>query len=113
MSKPSNVAAFLSFGTSQFDPSLIFVMGGAVLIAMPFFTAVFHGSLPTRPVCKGTFPLSSKVVDGRLLLGGALFGIGWGLGALCPGPAIVALASGSKQVFVFVVAMLTGFWLVG
>ena len=105
MTKPAKVAGFLDF-TGNWDPSLIFVMGGAVIThailyrlirqrPTPLFTAAF--SVPMR-----------KDIDVRLISGAALFGIGWGLSGFCPGPAITSLASGKMSVLIFVVAMIGG-----
>lgn len=108
MTKPAKVAGFLDF-TGNWDPSLMFVMGGAVMThailyrlirkrPTPLFTAAF--SVPTR-----------KDIDLRLLGGAALFGIGWGLSGFCPGPAITSLASGQTPVLIFVMAMIGGMYL--
>lgn len=109
MTQPSKVIGFLDV-TGNWDPSLMFVMGGGVVIYMigfravrawrrePWFDAKFH--LPTR-----------RDLDAPLLLGSAVFGIGWGLGGLCPGPGIVAAASGSITGVAFIVAMLAGMYL--
>ena len=108
MTKPAKVAGFLDF-TGNWDPSLMFVMGGAVMThailyrlirqrPTPLFTATFF--VPTR-----------KDIDARLLGGAALFGIGWGLSGFCPGPAITSLASGQPPVLIFVVAMIVGMYL--
>jgi hypothetical protein len=105
MTKPSKVVGFLDlFGA--WDPSLAFVMIGAIAVhlaafllvkrrAAPFFDGRFH--LPTR-----------KEVDARLVLGAAIFGVGWGLGGFCPGPGLVSAAGGSAAAIAFVVAMTAG-----
>ncbi len=91
------------------DPSLAFVMGGALLVtliayaltsgkAKPWADLKFH--LPTR-----------QDIDRPLIVGGALFGIGWGLAGYCPGPALASLLSGSTDVMLFVLAMVAGMWL--
>ena len=108
MTQPMKVARFLDF-TGNWDPSLIFVIGGAVMThailyriirqrPTPLFTAIFF--VPTR-----------KDIDARLLAGAALFGIGWGLSGFCPGPAITSLASGKMPVVIFVAAMIVGMYL--
>jgi uncharacterized protein len=105
MTKPSKVVGFLDlFGA--WDASLAFVMIGAIAVHLvahrliarrtsPLLEARFH--LPTR-----------KDIDPRLVVGAGLFGVGWGLGGFCPGPAIVALPVGRWEVFLFVAAMVAG-----
>ena len=105
MANPTKVQNFLDiFGT--WDPSLAFVMGGAILVtapgfwfvqkrSTPFFHDMFH--LPTR-----------SDIDARLVTGAAIFGIGWGLGGLCPSPAVTSLPFATSGVLVFVPAMLVG-----
>ena len=105
MVDPAKVLAFLDVFTN-WDPSLAFVMGGAVAAsALGYFIAKRRGvpvfaprlEVPTR-----------RDLDPRLIGGAALFGIGWGLVGLCPGPALTALTFGPWQVFVFVAAMIAG-----
>jgi uncharacterized membrane protein YedE/YeeE len=109
MTDPARVIGFLD-PLGRWDPSLAFVMAGAVAVyatalrwlrgrrAAPVFDVKFH--LPTR-----------RDIDRQLVAGAALFGIGWGLGGLCPGPGIVAAASGSSGAIGFVLAMLAGMYL--
>jgi uncharacterized membrane protein YedE/YeeE len=108
MTQPAKVTAFLDI-TGDWDPSLAFVMIGAILVhavlyrlirrrSSPLFTAGF--AIPTR-----------TEIDPRLVEGAALFGIGWGLGGFCPGPAVTALVSGQAAVVIFVIAMLAGMYL--
>lgn len=107
MANPAKVLNFLDlFGT--WDPSLAFVMGGAVVVAfLGFRLALGRG----RPVFDTVFHLPTKQdIDRPLVLGAALFGIGWGLGGFCPGPAFVALGLGAPGTYVFVPAMLVGMW---
>lgn len=110
MTLPSKVAGFLDF-TGSWDPTLMFVMGGAVAVhavvyrlvrgrRAPIFAERFH--LPTR-----------ADLDARLILGAAIFGLGWGLGGYCPGPAVVSLVSGQLEVIAFVAAMIGGMWIAG
>lgn len=105
MTRPDKIIGFLDVA-GAWDPSLAFVMIGAIGVHFfalrwitrrpaPFFAAKFD--LPTR-----------KDIDVRLLGGAALFGIGWGLGGFCPGPGIVAAASGSLPAAVFVLGMTIG-----
>ena len=105
MTDPRRVLGFLDlFG--DFDPTLMFVLGGAVATTMLLFRLVLRRG---SPVLADTFHLSNlKHVDRRLLGGAAIFGIGWGLVGLCPGPALVNLATLSAPVIVFVAAMAAG-----
>lgn len=105
MSNPAKVLGFLNlFG--DWDPSLMFVMIGAIGV---------HALL-MRPILRRKAPLAAegfavpklRRVDARLVIGSAVFGFGWGLSGYCPGPAVVALASGSASVLVFVLALLCG-----
>ncbi len=106
MTRPDRVIGFLDV-TRAWNPSLAFVMGGALAVyavamrlvrrrrSEPWFDVQFH--LPTR-----------RDVDARLLLGSAVFGVGWGLGGLCPGPGIVAAGAGATGALVFLAAMTLG-----
>jgi uncharacterized protein len=105
MMNPAKVLNFLDVA-GTWDPSLAFVMGGAVVVmaiawqlqrrrSAPWFAPAFHVSV-------------AKHVDRKLLLGAALFGIGWGLAGFCPGPAIAALTLGESGPLLFVLAMLAG-----
>ncbi len=105
MINPAKVIGFLDFA-GDWDPTLAFVMVGALLVSIPAFRWIL--SRP-RPVLENTFDLPKKTaVDGRLLGGAALFGVGWGISGFCPGPAVAALVSGRSSVFVFMAAMLAG-----
>jgi hypothetical protein len=107
MSDPAKVLNFLDlFGS--FDPSLAFVMGGAVLVAFIGFRLTLARQ---RPLLAPRFQLPTRRdIDARLLVGPALFGIGWGLGGFCPGPAFTALGLGAPGTLAFVPAMLIGMW---
>jgi uncharacterized membrane protein YedE/YeeE len=109
MADPAKVLNFLDlFGT--WDPSLAFVMGGAVIVAFVGYRLVLRWD---RPVMADAFQLPTKTgVDGRLIAGAAIFGVGWGLGGFCPGPALTALGLGRAGTLAFVPAMLFGFWIV-
>jgi uncharacterized membrane protein YedE/YeeE len=105
MVNPAKIIGLLDFA-GEWDPTLGFVMGGALLVAIPAFRPILRRP---RPVLSDEFDLPTKKdVDFRLLAGSAIFGIGWGLAGLCPGPAVTALASGLAPVFAFVAAMVTG-----
>lgn len=105
MTNPAKVAGFLDlFG--QWDPSLALVMGGA--IAVGFFAFRYAGRMEKS---WSGWPIQlpgTTVIDKRLIAGGVLFGIGWGIGGFCPGPGIVAAAAGVGEALVFVVTMLVG-----
>lgn len=105
MMNPGKVVGFLDLA-GAWDPSLAFVMGGALVVTAigyrlvgsrgrPLFDARFH--LPT-----------AKSIDPRLIGGAALFGIGWGISGLCPGPAIAAATTGISDILIFGAAMLAG-----
>ena len=105
MVNPQKIIGFLDFA-GHWDPTLAVVFGGALLVAIPAFRLVLKRS---RPVLADEFELpTNKDVDARLLAGAPIFGIGWGLGGFCPGPAVTALASGLTPVFAFVAAMVAG-----
>jgi uncharacterized membrane protein YedE/YeeE len=109
MVDPAKVQGFLDFGgipAGAWDPSLAFVMAGALAITAPGYWLVLRR---TAPVAAPKFLVPTrKDIDARLVSGAALFGIGWGLAGYCPGPAVAALAFGRAETAVFVVAMLLG-----
>lgn len=105
MMNPAKVLGFLDI-TGDWDPTLAFVMGGALLVAVPGFALLRKRN---GPLLGGVFHLPTrKDLDARLLGGAALFGIGWGLGGFCPGPALSSLSTGIGGVYVFVAAMVAG-----
>jgi uncharacterized protein len=105
MSNPSKVLNFLDVG-GHWDPTLAVVMGGALLVTVPAFHFVLRRS---APLLAGRFQLPTKPrIDLQLVTGSAIFGVGWGLAGLCPGPALTALGSGATSASVFVAAMLAG-----
>jgi len=105
MTNPAKVLAFLDV-TGQWDPSLAFVMVGAILVAAIGFR--FAGQRG-RSLFGGRLHLPGAVgIDRRLLLGSLTFGAGWGLVGYCPGPAIAALAVGGRSTLMFVGAMIAG-----
>jgi len=109
MVNPARVIGFLDvFG--QWDATLAFVMAAAVAVTAAAFPLIMRRA---RPVLAERFFLPDKLtIDLPLLTGSVLFGIGWGLAGLCPGPAIAALATLSPSAVLFVVAMVAGQWLV-
>jgi uncharacterized membrane protein YedE/YeeE len=105
MTQPEKVRAFLDF-TGRWDPSLAFVMLGAVVV---YFVAHRFTRLRARPIYGERFPAPlPSGIDGRLLAGAALFGVGWGLSGFCPGPALVAFGAGMRAALWFAPAMLAG-----
>ena len=105
MTDPARVRGFLDlFGA--WDPTLAFVMGGAVIVMA---IAWQLQSRMLRPLFGERFTLPDRTdLDGKLILGSAMFGIGWGLAGLCPGPAIASIALAPTAAFPFVAAMLVG-----
>ena len=106
MTDPANVQGFLDV-TGDWNPGLAFVMGGA-LGTFALLRALFVRKRE-RPVLSSEYPAPPRTrLDGRLLLGAAIFGIGWGLAGFCPGPAVVSVASGSKTAILFTASMVGG-----
>lgn len=106
MINPARVIGFLDVA-GEWDPTLLFVMAGALCVTIPFYRLIMTR---TRPLFNATFTLPVKTkIDKKLVAGSILFGIGWGLAGLCPGPALTTLVSGNLSVLVFVVAMFIGF----
>jgi uncharacterized membrane protein YedE/YeeE len=124
MSRPSKIASFLDLShgfSGRWDPSLIFVMAGAHLVAMPVYHAYIKGvwqegkGTSLRGMKFGLPPTNGKV-DAKLVVGAALFGAGWGLSALCPGPAhagVMSIDSTAEftQIATFHLMMALGWWL--
>jgi uncharacterized membrane protein YedE/YeeE len=106
MTHPSKVLAFLDVA-GAWDPSLALVMVGAIGVTA---VASFVSRRRSAPLLDERFhtPPAGAPIDVKLLAGAAMFGVGWGLSGLCPGPAVVSLASGQVGAVVFVVAMLCG-----
>lgn len=108
MTLPQRVIGFLDVA-GAWDPSLVFVMGSALLVHFVLLRGILARP---RPLLDPKFHLPTvKGIDGRLLLGATIFGVGWGLGGYCPGPAIVAVGSGSAAAIAFVAAMAVGMFL--
>ena len=105
MTDPGKVQGFLDV-TTRWDPSLALVMGGAVLVTSLAF-AWARRSPQSWLGARRMWP-AAGAIDSRLLGGGALFGLGWGLAGFCPGPALVALSAGMADAWIFVPAMLAG-----
>ncbi|WP_374284740.1 DUF6691 family protein [Novosphingobium sp.] len=105
MTSPDRVLGFLDIA-GAWDPSLAFVMGGAVLTALPLFALARSRATPLAGAAFDQPP--TTLIDRRLIGGAVLFGIGWGLAGICPGPALVDLAIAPGQTLAFVSAMIAG-----
>lgn len=109
MTTPANVLAFLDIA-GQWNPALAIVMASAIAVAAPAFHVVRKRQ---HTLLGASAPLSNrKPVDRALFIGSAVFGAGWGLSGICPGPGLVIAASGSAGALVFVIAMSVGMLLV-
>lgn len=116
MTQPAKIISFLNvaglvdpvrFG--RWDPSLVFVMGGALLVTLVAFAVTPRPG--RKPWLADSFQLPTrKDIDARLLAGAALFGIGWGLAGYCPGPALASVLTGGLDALVFVAALAAGMW---
>jgi hypothetical protein len=105
MTNPAKVLAFLDVA-GDWDPSLAFVMAGAIPVAALGFAL---GRRRAAPLYEPSFsPPARGTLDARLFAGAVLFGLGWGLAGFCPGPALASLGLGAWQVALFVLAMLAG-----
>jgi uncharacterized protein len=105
MINPAKVLNFFDLA-GTWDPSLAFVMGGALAVAIPGYRLVLGRP---APVLEDRFQLpDTRVIDRRLVLGSATFGIGWGIAGFCPGGALPALGTGRPEVFLFVAALIGG-----
>jgi uncharacterized membrane protein YedE/YeeE len=106
MTQPQKVIGFLDV-LGEWDPSLVFVMCGAVISF--FLLQLLIQRRFSKPMLGETFQIPSrKDLDRSLIFGALLFGMGWGLGGYCPGPAITSLGSGNMNAVLFVVAMAMG-----
>ncbi len=108
MANPAKVLNFFDIA-GTWDPSLIFVMGGAVVVTFVGYKLVFGRS---APLLEEKFHLSSlRNMDRNLIGGSAVFGIGWGIAGFCPGGALPALGTGRWEVFLFAAALIAGIFL--
>lgn len=112
MMDPAKVRGFLDvFGIpdGRWDPSLAFVMGGALIVAFVAFRKQWLGAAPWAG---GQFEFPTKTqIDARLIIGAVLFGVGWGIAGYCPGPAIASALVGGTPLLIFLAAMLTGMFI--
>lgn len=114
MTQPAKVVGFLNFGGifaptrfGAWDPSLAFVMGGAVLVTLIAFALTPRAG--RQPWAAAAFELPTRQdIDVKLIAGAALFGIGWGVSGYCPGPALASVLVGGLDVLFFVAALLVG-----
>ncbi len=119
MTQPAKVLAFLDVSgiargissTAQpgyWDPSLAFVMGGALMVSSLAFWLTPRRA---KPLADAQFHLPTRTdIDRKLLLGSAMFGVGWGLAGYCPGPALASVLTGGSDILFFASAMLIGMW---
>jgi uncharacterized membrane protein YedE/YeeE len=95
----------------DWNPRLAFVMAAAVAVTALSYRAILRRP---APACGGEFRVpKADAVDARLVAGAAIFGVGWGLAGFCPGPALVGVAAGLRDAWVFLPAMVAGSWLAG
>ena len=105
MANPAKVINFFDIA-GTWDPSLAFVMGGALVVTAVGYRIVFGRA---RPLFEGRFVLpTARNLDARLIGGSAVFGVGWGIAGFCPGGALPALGTGRIEVILFVAALLSG-----
>ena len=105
MINPVKIVGFLDI-TGNWDPSLAFVMGGAVFVTALTFRLILKRP---KPIFTDIFELPSKVsLDGKLITGAAIFGIGWAMSGLCPGPAISSIGFLDEKLLIFVCTLLIG-----
>jgi uncharacterized membrane protein YedE/YeeE len=108
MANPAKVINFFDIA-GTWDPSLIFVMGGALVTTFVGYKLVFGRA---APVFEDSFNVpKSRTIDARLIGGSAVFGIGWGISGFCPGGALPALGTGRWEVFTFTAALVAGIFL--
>ena len=110
MTQPQKIIAFLDI-TGSWDPSLMFVMGGALAVHIVSYRLIVRRS---HPLFEVSIHIPKRTeIDKKLVVGSALFGIGWGLSGYCPGPAVVALANPGILILAFFSSMLGGMLLFG
>ena len=108
MVNPAKVIAFLNI-LGNWDPSLVFVMVGAIIFSAPFFYILKNKK---KPLFNSSFQIPSRTnIDRNLIIGSSLFGIGWGMVGLCPGPAVASIAFFQPLSILFVIALMSGFYL--
>ena len=106
MANPAKVLNFFDLA-GTFDPSLAFVMAGALTIAVPGYALIFRKM--RKPVFTSSFNVpTNRKIDRKLVIGSSIFGIGWGIGGFCPGASLPALGLGHLSSFIFVLALIAG-----
>lgn len=106
MANPAKVLNFFDLA-GTFDPSLAFVMAGALTVSIPGYALIFKRR--AKPAFDTVFHVpTSRKIDSKLVIGSAIFGIGWGIGGFCPGASIPALGLGHLSSLIFVIALLIG-----
>jgi uncharacterized membrane protein YedE/YeeE len=114
MANPVAVVEFLDLSKGTWNPTLMCVMGGALAVMFPFMQGVVRPKLLKKPLLDSSFHLpTNSTITRRLLLGGLLFGFGWGLAGICPGPGLLNLANPFNTPLVWLVSMFAGFALAG
>jgi uncharacterized membrane protein YedE/YeeE len=106
MADPARVIGFLHLAPG-WDPSLAFVMAGALAVTLPGYALLNRRG---QPLFASSFAPRASDIDARLVIGAAVFGLGWGLQGYCPGPAVVAAGLGQWPALLFLPAMLAGAW---
>jgi len=107
MTDPANVLGFLDFAC-DWRPGLAWTMAGAIAVAGPAFAVVRHHGRSLRGL--GLRTTDRRTIDRSLLLGSAVFGIGWGLSGICPGPAVILLANGVPGASIFAISLIVGIY---
>ena len=108
MVNPAKVIAFLNI-LGNWDPSLVFVMVGAIILSTPFFYILKNKK---KPLFNSSFQIPSRTnIDRNLIIGSSLFGVGWGMVGLCPGPAVSSIVFLQPLSILFVIALISGFYL--
>jgi uncharacterized protein len=108
MTDPNRILAFLDVA-GDWDPSLALVMAGAIAVALPAYTVARRAKTAVLDAAIH-LPDRKRPVTASLVAGAAIFGVGWGLSGLCPGPAIVLLSTAQQKAFLFLGAVATGIW---
>ncbi|MEZ9701849.1 DUF6691 family protein [Vibrio sp. 10N.261.46.E12] len=106
MVDPNNIFSFLDI-TGSWDPSLAFVMGGALAVFVPFHYFLIKPRAQSINGSNISTPENNKI-DKRLVMGASIFGLGWGIGGICPGPAVASLGGASITIIVFTICMVIG-----
>ena len=107
MANPAKVLNFFDVA-GTWDPSLIFVMGGALVVTFIGYRLIF-GKGPQKPVMADSFHVpQNRTIDARLLGGSAVFGVGWGIAGFCPGAALPAVGALKPEVLIFTAALIAG-----